>query len=124
MRRLVIPLLIVGFAQWMAIGWWRFVDGVSADVSLGVIFQQSLGDRLRNDWEPAQRVVDALQGMSPGSLCLILAGYLILRESIVKSIAVVSRQRFIKGIARALTGGDAAVPRQETGGRSPPSYPR
>jgi hypothetical protein len=105
MRRLVVPLLILGAAQWAALFWWRYVDGVTVDVSFGVVFHELLGMTPRAAWEPAQRVLSVMLDMTPGTASLLVACYLIgrllLGDIVVKRVRQRHLERQRQGMATA-----------------------
>lgn len=95
MGRLIVPLVIVGAGQWLAIAWWRVVDGLEFSLSFGTMFRELLGLEPRLAWEPAERLLSGLLGVSPGTACLVLAGYLILRQAVVRFAGSHARSRFV-----------------------------
>lgn len=101
MRRAVALLLLVGLAQWGALGWWRYVDGVTVELSLGRMFRELLGVTPRVAWDPAERLLSAFFELSPGTLCLLLAGHLILRHAISRLIAG-GRDLYVERLRREL----------------------
>ena len=78
---------MLGAAQWVCLAWWRWVDGVVVDATLGVMVSDLLGIAPRVAWDPAEAVLSGLLQMTPGSLCLILAGYLICRGWVVRLVS-------------------------------------
>jgi len=79
MRQVVISLMVVGVAQWVAVAWWALVDGVTVDVSLRMVSFEVFGVTPRLPWDAAQSLLAAALEVSPGSVLLALAVYLTLR---------------------------------------------
>jgi len=86
MRQIIGLLVVAGLAQWGALGWWAFVDGVSVDISLAIMFHQLFGLDPRVAWEPAERLLAAFLDLSPGTILLAIAGYLWLRSKLVRLV--------------------------------------
>jgi hypothetical protein len=102
MRQLVISLMVVGIAQWLAVGWWAVVDGVTVDVSLRMLFTELFYAAPRLPWDFAQRPLAALLDVSPGSILLALAGYLTLRASAIRLWGSAHIDRRLAGYRREL----------------------
>ena len=92
MRRGIAALLLLGSTQWACLAWWRWVDGVVVDASLGVMLSELLGVTPRVAWDPVEWVLSALLRMTPGSVCLILAAYLTGRGWVVGLVAWAGRR--------------------------------
>ncbi|HIJ62882.1 MAG TPA: hypothetical protein HPQ04_09345 [Rhodospirillaceae bacterium] len=84
MRRLIVPLVTIGSGEWLAIAWWQLVDGIKVSPSFAAMFREILGFEPRLAWDPAERLLSAMLDVSPGSACLGLAGYLILRQQVIR----------------------------------------
>ena len=95
MGRLIVPLLIIGSGQWLAIAWWRFVDGLQVSPSFAGMFRELAGFEPRLAWETGERLLAGLLDVSPGTACLALAGYLILRQAVARFAGARARERFV-----------------------------
>ena len=102
MRRMIMPLLVAGVAQWAALGWWRFVDGVTVNLSLGLVIRELFGVEPRIDWGPAQLLLMDVLSVTPGTLFLLAGGYLLLRGYLAKRIVNYQRQRHLERQRREL----------------------
>ncbi|HLN23208.1 MAG TPA: hypothetical protein VK558_04410 [Patescibacteria group bacterium] len=96
MRQIVGPLVVAGLAQWMALGWWSVVDGVSVNISLAIMFHQLFGLDPRVAWDPAQRLLSAFLELSPGTVFLAIAGYLWARSKLARLVVESRRQRHVE----------------------------
>ncbi len=104
MRWAVAPLTIVGLAQWGASAWWQRVDGIVVDVSFRSICIDLLGAEPRVAWDPAERLLAALLALNPGSVCLALAGYLLVRSALARWATDRSRRLLVDRHRRELRG--------------------
>jgi hypothetical protein len=100
MRQIVGPLVVAGLAQWMVLGWWSYVDGVSVNVSLAIMFHQLFGLDPRVSWDPAERLLAAFLELSPGTIFLIIAGYLWLRSKLGKIFVESQRLHHLEQLRR------------------------
>ena len=93
MPTVAIPLLIVGTAQWFAVAWWYFVDGLAIRISFGIICLELFGIVPRVSWDPAEVVLMRILDASPGTVFIVIGLYLLLRERVRQITASMIRVR-------------------------------
>ncbi len=104
MHRAVHPLMIVGLAQWAALAWWRRVDGIPVHASFRLVCIELFGAEPRVAWDPAERLLSAGLDLNPGTVCLVLAGYLIVRTALGRWASERGRRLLLERQRRDLRG--------------------
>ena len=102
MHRAVHPLMIVGLAQWAALAWWRRVDGIPVHASFRLVCIELFGAEPRVAWDPAERLLSAGLDLNPGTVCLVLAGYLIVRTALGRWASERGRRLLLTEAARLI----------------------